>query len=80
MKSNTSLLEHLQLCANDPMWADHAEVPKVVLRTAIKVVKERDALRQRIKQQNAQCLHPLECPKHGKCLSLSCKNLGRALE
>lgn len=29
---------HLQACADDPMWADHAEVPKSLLRAAAAIL------------------------------------------
>ena len=38
-----NLLDQLQLCADDPMWATHAEVPKVLLRA---VITEQRHLRQ----------------------------------
>ncbi len=29
-----NLVERLNICANDPMWCEHAEVPKSLLREA----------------------------------------------
>lgn len=37
------LLARLAAYANDPMWADHAEVPKSVLRQAIQRIHELEA-------------------------------------
>ncbi len=35
MNSRQELLEKLQLCIDDPMWADHVEMPKRLLRIVI---------------------------------------------
>lgn len=32
--ADSGLVERLEACANDPMWADHAEVSKALLRRA----------------------------------------------
>jgi hypothetical protein len=34
MTDYADILEHLQYWYNDPMWADHAEVPKIYLKKA----------------------------------------------
>lgn len=39
-----ALVERLQACADDPMWADHAEVPKVLCAAAANALKEANAL------------------------------------
>lgn len=46
------LRERLQACIDDPMWANHAEVPKVLLRRA---VEEADALRAALLDANQLC-------------------------
>lgn len=38
------LVERLTACSEDPMWADHAEVPKTLLRKAAQALEEADAL------------------------------------
>ncbi len=38
------LVERLTACADDPMWADHAEAPKALLRKAAAALQEADAL------------------------------------
>lgn len=39
----TELIERLQACADDPMWADHAEVSKGLLRKAIEALNQQAA-------------------------------------
>lgn len=39
-----SLVEQLRLAADDPMWADHAEVPKAWLRRSIDHITELEAM------------------------------------
>jgi hypothetical protein len=38
------LVERLTACAEDPMWAEHAEVPKALLRKAAEALEETEAL------------------------------------
>jgi hypothetical protein len=38
------VVEMLNDCADDPMWCDHAEVPKRLLRKAAQALEEVDAL------------------------------------
>lgn len=44
--------EKLQACIDDPMWADHAEVPKATLRRA---AKEIELLRAALLDANQIC-------------------------
>ena len=46
------LRDRLQACIDDPMWADHAEVSKALLRRA---VEEMDALRAALLDANQIC-------------------------
>ena len=39
-----ALVARLTACAEDPMWADHAEVSKALLRKAAQALEEADAL------------------------------------
>lgn len=39
-----ALVARLTACAEDPMWADHAEVSKALLRKAAQALEETDAL------------------------------------
>ena len=39
-----ALVARLTACADDPMWADHAEVSKALLRKAAQALEEADAL------------------------------------
>jgi len=43
------LVERLRLCADDPMWADHAEVPKAWLREAVAALSGADAEIERLR-------------------------------
>lgn len=39
-----ALVERLHACADDPMWADHAEVPKKLCAAAAQALEETSAL------------------------------------
>ena len=39
-----TLVAHLTACAEDPMWADHAEVPKTLLCRAASALEEAEAM------------------------------------
>lgn len=39
----SDLIERLQACYEDPMWADHSEVPKALLRSAAAEIKRLQA-------------------------------------
>lgn len=62
-----SLPERLRACAEDPMWADHAEVPKALIADAANAIEEacdiaghfmaqRDEARQLLKKQREQMI------------------------
>lgn len=40
-ESNHKLINHLQTCIEDPMWADHVEISKVALRQIIVALTKR---------------------------------------
>lgn len=40
----SDVVERLRACANDPMWADHAEVNKATLRAAVALLSEAKAV------------------------------------
>jgi hypothetical protein len=45
------LVARLTACAEDPMWEDHAEVPKVLLRNAANALEETAAIAEHFMAQ-----------------------------
>lgn len=45
------LVARLMACAEDPMWADHAEVPKALLRRAAEALEETAAIAEHFMAQ-----------------------------
>lgn len=67
------LRERLQACIDDPMWSDHAEVPKALLQKAVQALEETADLAghymaQRDEARQALPRHPTlaECEAAGR--------------
>jgi hypothetical protein len=39
--NRSQVIERLEACADDPMWADHSEVSKKTLREAVRHLRDR---------------------------------------
>lgn len=48
------VIKNLKLCANDPMWAHHAEVSKGLLRAALLVIRRLEAQLEREKSRHQE--------------------------
>ncbi len=52
MSDYATLKRRADLCANDPMWADHAEVPKLLMRKLHDAIEALEAENKRLKEHN----------------------------